>query len=93
MAVRQDVGKPLVWLHGEVRTPPLTAAARVEAGDTEWTITRPGGLTNKPKGGYIVCPGNSLRGHGSTPRADLAEALVLAVTEERWLRQAVVVAA
>jgi len=24
--------KPLVWLHGEVRTPPLTAAARVEAG-------------------------------------------------------------
>ena len=25
-------GKPLVWLHGEVRTPPLTAAARVEAG-------------------------------------------------------------
>jgi phage-related protein len=25
-------GKPLVWLHGEVRTPPLTASARVEAG-------------------------------------------------------------
>ena len=24
--------KPLVWLHGEVRTPPLTAAARLEAG-------------------------------------------------------------
>ena len=24
--------KPLVWLHGEVRTPPLSAAARVEAG-------------------------------------------------------------
>ncbi len=24
--------KPLVWLHGEVRTPPFTAAARVEAG-------------------------------------------------------------
>ena len=65
----------------------------IEASDTEWTITRPGGLTSKPKGGYIVCPGNSLRGHGSTPRADLAEVLVLAVTEERWLRQAVVVAA
>ncbi|MEQ8314636.1 MAG: type II toxin-antitoxin system RelE/ParE family toxin [Gammaproteobacteria bacterium] len=24
--------KPLVWLHGEVKSPPLTAAARVEAG-------------------------------------------------------------
>lgn len=24
--------KPLVWLHGEVKTPPLTAAARVEVG-------------------------------------------------------------
>lgn len=65
----------------------------VEASDTEWTITRPGGLTGKPKGEYVVRPGNSLRGHGSTPRADLAEALVLAVTEGRWLRQAVVVAA
>jgi len=24
--------KPLVWLHGEVKTPPLTAKARVEVG-------------------------------------------------------------
>jgi phage-related protein len=24
--------KPLVWLHGEIRTPPLSAAARIEAG-------------------------------------------------------------
>ena len=24
--------KPLVWLHGEVRTPPFTKAARIEAG-------------------------------------------------------------
>ena len=30
--MKQDAGKPLVWLHGEVRTPPLTASARVEAG-------------------------------------------------------------
>ena len=65
----------------------------VEASDTEWTITRPGGLTGKPKGEYVIQPGNSLRGHASTPRADLAEALVLAVTEGRWPRQAVVVAA
>jgi len=26
------VNKPLVWLHGEVKTPPLSAAARLEAG-------------------------------------------------------------
>ncbi len=25
-------GKPLVWLHGEVRTPPLSSAARIETG-------------------------------------------------------------
>ena len=27
---RQD--KPLAWLHGEVRTPPFSKAARIEAG-------------------------------------------------------------
>ena len=26
------VDKPLVWLHGEVKTPPLTREARIEAG-------------------------------------------------------------
>jgi phage-related protein len=26
------VDKPLVWLHGEVKSPPLSTAARVEAG-------------------------------------------------------------
>jgi len=26
------IDKPLVWLHGEVKSPPLSAAARVEAG-------------------------------------------------------------
>ena len=64
----------------------------VEASDTQWTVARPGGLNDQPKGRYIVRPGNSLRGHSRTRRADLAEALVLAVTEERWLRQLVLVA-
>ena len=27
-----DEGKPLVWLHGEVKTPPFTLEARIEAG-------------------------------------------------------------
>jgi phage-related protein len=26
------IGKPLVWLHGEVKTPPFGVAARIEAG-------------------------------------------------------------
>jgi hypothetical protein len=25
-------GKPLVWLHGEVKTPPFSKSARIEAG-------------------------------------------------------------
>ena len=29
----RPTGKPLVWLHGEVRSPPLSAAARIEAGE------------------------------------------------------------
>ncbi len=27
-----QVDKPLVWLHGEIKTPPLSRAARLEAG-------------------------------------------------------------
>ena len=32
IAPRSPTDKPLVWLHGEVKTPPLTAAARIEVG-------------------------------------------------------------
>lgn len=28
----RSADKPLVWLHGEIKTPPFSAAARVEAG-------------------------------------------------------------
>lgn len=27
-----DRDRPLVWLHGEIKTPPLSSAARIEAG-------------------------------------------------------------
>jgi phage-related protein len=33
-------GKPLVWLHGEVKSPPFSAAARVEAGLLLWRLQR-----------------------------------------------------
>jgi|SRR4051794_1445159 len=32
MLVVPDADKPLVWLHGEVKTPPFSSEARVEAG-------------------------------------------------------------
>jgi hypothetical protein len=28
----EDNDKPLIWLHGEVKTPPFTLEARIEAG-------------------------------------------------------------
>ena len=28
----ESLGKPLVWLHGEVKTPPFSKSARIEAG-------------------------------------------------------------
>lgn len=64
----------------------------VKTSETVWTIARPGGLNNQPKGQYVISPGNALKGHGRTRRADLAEVLVLAVSEECWPGQAVVVA-
>ena len=30
--VGMDADKPLAWLHGEIKTPPLSATARIEAG-------------------------------------------------------------
>lgn len=35
--LRMNVGKPLRWLHGEVKSPPFTATARLEVG---WLLRR-----------------------------------------------------
>ncbi len=32
MSTAEQPSKPLVWLHGEIRTPPFSRAARLEAG-------------------------------------------------------------
>jgi len=32
LPIMNDEDKPVVWLHGEVKTPPFTQAARLEAG-------------------------------------------------------------
>lgn len=62
------------------------------ASDLDYTIVRPGGLSDDPKGEYIVRAGNALKGHGRTRRADLADAMARAIDEARWIREAVVVA-
>ncbi len=64
----------------------------LKACDLEWTILRPGGLYDQPLGDYEVVEGNAIRGGGRTRRADLADALVAAVTEHRWPRKAVSIA-
>ena len=32
MVIRRESGKPIVWLRGEVKTPPFSKEARIEAG-------------------------------------------------------------
>ncbi len=39
--------KPLVWLHGEVKTPPLSSAARLEAGYL-LRVLQSGGVLSMP---------------------------------------------
>jgi hypothetical protein len=50
------------------------------------------GLNDEPIGAYDIVEANAIKGGGRTRRADLADALVLAVTEHRWPRMAVSIA-
>ncbi len=49
------------------------ADANVRSRDLDWTIVRPGGLTDDPPTG-LVCVGSST-GRGAVPRADVAAVL------------------
>jgi uncharacterized protein YbjT (DUF2867 family) len=60
--------------------------------DLDWTIIRPGGMNNEPLGRYDIVEANAIKGGGRTRRADLADALILAVTEHKWSRKAVSIA-
>lgn len=60
--------------------------------DLEWTIIRSGGMNNEPLGRYEIVEANAIKGGGRTRRADLADALIRAVTEGAWPRQAVSIA-
>ncbi|MCO1578093.1 SDR family oxidoreductase [Crossiella sp. SN42] len=53
----------------------------VMASDTDWTIIRPPRLTNAPHTGvYRTATGANLPGGGSIPRADLADAILRALS-------------
>lgn len=64
----------------------------LKACDLDWTIIRPGGMSNDPLGRYDVVEANAIKGGGRTRRADLADALILAVTEGTWSKKAVSIA-
>jgi hypothetical protein len=49
-------------------------------------------MNNEPLGRYDVVEANAIKGGGRTRRADLADALILAVTEGKWTRTAVSIA-
>ena len=56
----------------------------LEASDTEWTVMRPGGLTSKPKGGYVVARGQNHRaGPAALTATSMWNARVLATGLER----------
>jgi putative NADH-flavin reductase len=65
----------------------------IQAGDTEWTIVRPAGLSDEPlTAEYRVAEGTSLP-HGSRiSRADLAAFLLKAVRSPEYVRKAVAIA-
>ncbi|MGH8134800.1 MAG: type II toxin-antitoxin system RelE/ParE family toxin [Steroidobacteraceae bacterium] len=44
MPTAGSTDKPLVWLHGEIKTPPLSSAARIEAGVLLRRLQRGGSL-------------------------------------------------
>jgi uncharacterized protein YbjT (DUF2867 family) len=57
------------------------ADAAVQASDRDWTIIRPGGLTDEPGTGHVRIETTPFR--GEVPRDDVAEVLAAVLAEER----------
>lgn len=65
--------------------------AAVRASGLEWTIVRPGGLTDGPATGqYTVGTGREIKA-GQVRRADVAQFLMQELTAAQYLRQAVAI--
>ncbi|WP_431813766.1 NAD(P)-dependent oxidoreductase [Kocuria sp. cx-455] len=65
--------------------------AAAENSDVDWTIVRPAGLTDKPATGQVkaLLVGQDGTLDGSIPRADLAQFILAAVTDESTFGQAI----
>lgn len=67
--------------------------AMLEASSIKWTIFRPSRLTDKPKtGGYRTAIDSHLRRAWSLSRADLADAMLQAISDQRLARRTVAIA-
>ncbi|MCG6940841.1 MAG: SDR family oxidoreductase [Thiohalocapsa sp.] len=60
----------------------------IMASDTDWTIVRPGGLTDGPHTGRYQAGRDKSIKAGRVSRADVADFVLRQLTDERWLRQA-----
>lgn len=72
-----DVPAPLKLMLGKVLAAKERAEARLQASGLDYTILRPGGLTNEPATGRVLCAARGLG--GTIPRADVANAAVAAL--------------
>ena len=72
-----DIPAPLKLMLGKVLAAKERAEARLRASGLDYTILRPGGLTNEPATGNVLCAARGLG--GTIPRADVASAAVAAL--------------
>lgn len=61
------------------------ADADLRARELDWTVVRPGGLTDDPPTGLVTVAGST--GRGTIPRADVAAVVVEALVHRRAVRQ------
>jgi uncharacterized protein YbjT (DUF2867 family) len=65
--------------------------AALRASDRQYTILRPPGLSDEVEVPFRVIEGDERVGGARLPRASVAAAVLQALDEERWMRQAVAV--
>ncbi len=82
--------------HGPVVEDMTRMERIIREADADWTIVRPGGLSDGPLVPYRVHPadvpsGAVTQGSGRTPRACVAHFIVGELEEPRWVRRAVTI--
>jgi len=92
--VMAKVVKPVMWrVLGGPWGDMLAAEERVRASALDWTLVRPPRLTNgRHTGQYRIDKDRNLRGGRTIARADVADYLVRALTDDTTIHRAVAVA-